>query len=136
MCVFQFVRVYFNLCVCLQFWATVENTEYKYNLQMPMPYNAHQTAAICIFNNYAVRIIINNKCLTSLNTIKLAVQQTVIFPQNFRLRAGYSCPECCKSLKQGGMSKPIQLDLVKKYTRSGHTRSVAFVGSVTFCWFC
>ena len=26
-----------------------------------------------------------------------------------------------KSLKKGGMSKPIQLDLVKKYTRSGHT---------------
>ena len=24
-----------------------------------------------------------------------------------------SCSKCCKSLQQGGMSKPIQLDLVK-----------------------
>ena len=39
--------------------------------------------------NYVVLIITNNKCLTSLNTIKLTVQQTAIFPQNFRLRAGY-----------------------------------------------
>ena len=51
---------------------------------MPMPYSAHQTAAICIFNNYAVRIIIN-KCLMSLYTIKLAVQQTVIFPPPLKI---------------------------------------------------
>ena len=31
-----------------------------------------------------------------------------------------SCCKCCKSIIQGGMSKPIQPDQVKKCTRSGH----------------
>ena len=36
-------------------------------------------------------------------------------------RTAPSCSKCCNYLKQVGLSKRIQPDLVKKFTRSGHT---------------